>query len=429
MRISFGKNQTAWNNAGIDQVTPLVQELSSEIARFGTVLKIINKLELLFIFLPIWLVLFLFRFSSRFGNYMVYPLTALFFGTGNQTPYVSSAIVSRVFLDPDLRLFQYDRSLLLSSTPLMYAFPPLRKIYESWSARCESTGAVRFLFNTPVGKVRRTKSPTREGAVEIEVTSANGDVSKKYDYIIFACDAETVLKLLEGASFMEKFVLGNVRYYDDVTLTHTDRQYMREHYQMGDEEGQRNTSGWKDAQYFIHVDEAEPWKLEMSFNLSNYQPQLKERKDKKNNDGESEDIYQTIFLDANQKQNWTINKIRPEKVLLTKWWRQFAHTWKHFVSVIPFVRFIQGSFHQSTFYCGSYTLMNTHEIAIISGLAAAQRLGAPYPFGPGFSIDSFNPSSSSSVNSSFSSAAPSIEGHDRLAHEQYAMYLKFIHGV
>ena len=39
-----------------------------------------------------------------------------------------------------------------------------------------------------------------------------------------------------------------------------------------------------------------------------------------------------------------------------------------------------GSVKSSTYYCGSWTLVNTHEIAVISGLAAAHQLGAGYPF-------------------------------------------------
>lgn len=86
-----------------------------------------------------------------------------------------------------------------------------------------------------------------------------------------------------------------------------------------------------------------------------------------------------------------------------------SHTWKHFLGVVPWVRFLQGrkvrdrwlcegwnqcdffSQHpsvgllfclsmQHTWFCGAYTLFNTHELAIISGLAVAERLGAPYPF-------------------------------------------------
>ena len=46
--------------------------------------------------------------------------------------------------------------------------------------------------------------------------------------------------------------------------------------------------------------------------------------------------------------------------------------------MVPWVWTIQGTAH--TWYAGSWTLFNTHDIAISSGLAAAERLGAPYPF-------------------------------------------------
>lgn len=46
------------------------------------------------------------------------------------------------------------------------------------------------------------------------------------------------------------------------------------------------------------------------------------------------------------------------------------------------------------------TLFNTHEVAVMSGLAVAHRLGAPYPF-----------------------------AHDALAMSQMRMYMKIVHGV
>lgn len=49
---------------------------------------------------------------------MVLPLVALFFGTGNQTPSVAAAVIARVFLDPDLRLFDYCPKRLLNSVPV-----------------------------------------------------------------------------------------------------------------------------------------------------------------------------------------------------------------------------------------------------------------------------------------------------------------------
>jgi len=110
----------------------------------------------------------------------------------------------------------------------------------------------------------------------------------------------------------------------------------------------------------------------MSFNLCQYQPQLAGCDKLQGN------VFQTIFLDDNYTSIWTINEIDPSQVLLRKWWRQFAHTWQHFALTVPWMRFIQG--RQRSWFCGSYTLVNTHEIAVISGLAAAHRLGATYPF-------------------------------------------------
>ena len=44
-------------------------------------------------------------------------------GTGQQTPYVSSAILERIFLDPSMKLFEFDEKSLLASIPTMYGFP------------------------------------------------------------------------------------------------------------------------------------------------------------------------------------------------------------------------------------------------------------------------------------------------------------------
>eukprot|EP00798_Chlamydomonas_sp_ICE-L_P016264 gene16264-22443_t len=79
-----------------------------------------------------------------------------------------------------------------------------------------------------------------------------------------------------------------------------------------------------------------------------------------------------------QEELWTDKLVSSSKVLTTRWMRQFAHTWRHFASWVPWVRFIQGTKH--TWFAGSYTLFNTQEIAVMSGIAAAERLGAEYPF-------------------------------------------------
>lgn len=88
LTVSFGKGKTAWTNYAPSELT---EKLQDDIARFEKLLKFINKFEAIFIFLPIAKVLKWYGFSNDFCNYMVFPLTALFFGTGNQVPYVSSS--------------------------------------------------------------------------------------------------------------------------------------------------------------------------------------------------------------------------------------------------------------------------------------------------------------------------------------------------
>eukprot|EP00741_Cyanophora_paradoxa_P006042 tig00000981_g5860.t1 len=392
MKVSFGKGPTHWNNSG--RATPVQERFRDEIRRFGSILKFVSALEALFISVPISKLLGLFGFSEDFGNLMVYPLTALFFGTGNQTPSVSAAIIARVFLDPDLRLFDYDPALLLSQSPEMFAFPSLAEIYE----RVSSKSAARFHFGRPATRVvrrddgrvsvwypldaRPAPPPSQPGPSYTPPAepSGPGTAEAVFDAVVFACDAETVLKVLESPGRLERWTLGNVRYYNDVTVTHEDGGYMERNYDADAERGD---------QYFVRLDPADPARIDMSFHLSNYQPQLR---------GSGRTVYQTIFLDDERREKWSMGEIDPSKILLVKWWRQFAHTWRHFVSVVPFVRTIQDS--GGVYYAGAWTLFNTHEVAIISGLAAAHRLGAPYPF-----------------------------ASDPLARKQFEMYLSLIHGA
>jgi len=366
MRVSFGKGPTAWDNYTADNA--LVTRLRPEIQRFGRLLWWVHSLEILFLFIPICWVLTLGRFSEEFSNLMVYALTALFFGTGNQTKWVSAAVVARVFLDPDLRLFEYDPDRFLSQTPEMFAFGELGTIYRTIGERLP----VRFHLGTAVESVVRAPDG-------VTIRSRDG-TTLDFDDVVFACSAETTLHLLRQPTRMERLVLGNVRYFDDVTVTHEDGEYMNKYYDVDPKRGD---------QYYVRTHPEDPTAIDMSFNLTNYQPHLR---------GCGRTIYQTIFLDETRRRHWTLGEIRPDKVRLVKWWRQFAPTWRHFALTVPFVRFLQG--RRRSWFCGGYTLFNTHEIAVISGLAVADRLGAPYPF-----------------------------GDDPLAAQQFDTYLRYIHGA
>ena len=365
VRVSFGKGKNNWTNYKSSE-SSLIREHREEIRKFGQLLKRVKRYEWYYAFRSIESVLSANSFSKDFRERIVYPLVALFFGTGNQTKNVSSVLFARVFTDERLRLYDYDERYFLSQTPRMMAFPPFEDVYRSIQEKIERQGVKVFLGRT-VEKVERNRKTVKVysrkrregGADDEEKKEAAALCEDTYDRIVFACNTEQTEKMLTQTkmSFMEKFIFKNITYFDDVSVTHMDREYMERHYDetVGD-------------MYFVKTYDDSPDKIEMSFDLKAYQPSLNQER-----------CYQSIFLDrASDEHKWTKHEIDPKRTLLTKWWRQFGHTVQHFTRSVPLWRFVQGK--RNTYYAGSYTLVNTHEIAVISGFAAAFRLGAKYPF-------------------------------------------------
>jgi len=408
MKFSFGNGENTWNNSA--HFSELQRELRKEIESFADTVKTIKRFEFIFGFTPIAKALKMFGYSDRFAQYMIYPILALFFGTGNQTASVPAAVVARIFLDENgLRFFNYDPRHMVVEQPEMFAFPNFNEFFEKLVQRCSehSGGRTQFHFDTPVSKVIRNddntvtihysknivsqdknkpisninqsvikveqhqgqteSKPTEETTTSSSTSSTSAAttsplLTKTYDYIILACDAETCLKIVDSPTFWENQMLSNVKYYNDITITHEDSVYMSKYYDNKPERGD---------QYYIHQYPEDASLCDMSFNLSNYQPQLSKS---------DRIIYQTIFLnDELRDRHWTINQISKDKILLETWWRQFCHRWEHFAMVLPVVNRAQGT-KGTTFYAGSWTMVNTFEVAVISGLAAARRCGAEYPF-------------------------------------------------
>ena len=195
--------------------------------------------------------------------------------------------------------------------------------------------------------------------------------------------AKTILG--KTAGYLEKWILGWVKFADDVTVTHFDRNYMEKYYTNhydslqavenlnGRDERGRCTFGKNNfgPMYYIKEYQSNPDKLEMAFDCSNYQSQFPKSLPF------SSHIFQTIFLNKNDSSIWTKNEINKEKIVREDWWHQLCHSWTHYLFVVPFLWLINGV--NSTIYAGSWTLVNAHEVAAISGLAAAYRLGANYP--------------------------------------------------
>lgn len=54
-------------------------------------------------------------------------------------------------------------------------------------------------------------------------------------------------------------------------------------------------------------------------------------------------VFQTIFLDRDDSQDlWTREEISNEKIIYEKWWKQQSHRWQHYAEVVPWMMFING---------------------------------------------------------------------------------------
>lgn len=405
MQISFGTESTFWSNVF---PSPLIRQFQTDIKKFGKALKTIKRLELIFAFIPIRNMLKIFRFNPDFGDRMVYPLAALFFGTGNQTPYVSSAILARVFLDPNMRLFEFDERSFLASIPTMLAFPRLGDVYGAWRRDIEGQGCATFRLGCEARNVVQRES-AKKGGVVVEFKTGESDELETavFDELIMATDADATLKILgKSASWMERKVLGSVKYLYDVTITHNDLDYMNKHYETRfkdslaaepsqDEHGKDDEEAISRARsefrplYYTKQYEEDKSKIEMSFDLTHYQPQFRGAASTPGDKGldhtphaekpMEEHVFQTIFLDRDSSESmWTWGEIREDKRIKEKWWKQQSHRWQHYAKVVPWMMFINGKHH--THFAGAWTVLNMHELAMTSGFAAAYRLGARFPF-------------------------------------------------
>lgn len=399
LQISFGKGkETFWSNVF---PTELVDKFQDDIKKFGKTLQTIKRFEPFFAVIPVDRMLKMFRFSPDFGERMVFPLVALFFGTGNETKHISSAILERVFLDPSMRLFEFSEESLLASVPKMMAFPELSRVYGVWRNTIEETGNVKIETSREVFELQRgTKEAKKKGgfilsrsrSVNLEGEPLSGHEAQEreevFDELIMACDADSALKILSagsGPTWKEKKILGNVLYKWDITVTHNDFDYMKKHYEMhyqskyqADRDDEDSKKAYEFAEknwrplYLIKMYEKDPAFIEMSFDLTHYQGQfqanppvgpkarIKEEdappferqgvkangfgpttdrhKDPNHKEPDYEDhVFQTIFLNKDMSDWWTKDEIKEDKVIVQKWWKQQSHRWQLFAFTIPFL--------------------------------------------------------------------------------------------
>ncbi len=102
----------------------------------------------------------------------------------------------------------------------------LSDTYTAWQHKIEEPGNVTFLLGHAVTRViSRTKLRT---VLEYLIPHENEQQTAEFDSLILATDANNALTILgKEASWMERHVLGGVKYLHDLTVTHTDVDYMR----------------------------------------------------------------------------------------------------------------------------------------------------------------------------------------------------------
>ena len=227
------------------------------------------------------------------------------------------------------------------ATPMQTWDGGTRRIYECLSAGFRD----RIHLNRPVRKVYRRASGV--------VVEDEDGVRETFDEVIFACNANQTLMMLDKPTFLERYVLSSIRYESELhnhTVVHSDASVLPDN-EVKPLETRSN-----------HIEQygARPDNYEITYIMHNQQPWV-HRSDR------------PCLVTYNP-----VSRIDEEKVIRRWWFQHIVHDVRHVALLVPLFRYIQGG--RRTWHCGAHTLINSQETCFVSGLAAARQLGADYPF-------------------------------------------------
>jgi len=329
------------------------EQLQPEIAKFQRILRRLHRIGWLtrtqskflnalnpFNYISMGTVLNLGGFSGDFRYKVLKPMFVNFLMATNVFD-MPAALFSRY-----LEFFDIE-----TSTPMQTWDQGTRRIYEALSAGFRD----KIFLGRPVGKVYRDKT----GVV---VEDADG-VREAFDDVIFACNANQTLMLLDKPTFLERSILSSIRYESELhnhTVVHSDASV------LPDNEVKPLTTRSN------HIEQygARPDNYEITYIMHNQQPWAQE---------------------SDKPCLVTYNPTSPidESKVVKRWWFQhIVHDVRHVAVTVNIFRFIQGK--RRTWHCGAHTLVNAQETCFVTGLAAARQLGADYPFEDDAARRSFN---------------------------------------
>ena len=326
-----------------DFESDLRDELRPEIAKFQRLLKrlrwfgwltrsrsrFLNALNP-FNYVSMGAVLNMGGFSADFRHKVLKPM------------FVNFVLATNVFDMPASLFARYlDFFDIETATPMWTWDQGTRRIYEIMSANFRD----KICLNRPVRKVYRRSS-------QVVVEDAEG-ARETFDEVVFACNANQTLMLLDKPTMLERYILSSVRYESELhnhAVVHSDASVLPDN----------ETAPLSTRSSYIEQYGARPDNYEITYIMHNQQPWAN-RSDK------------PCLVTYNP-----ISKIDERKVIGRWWFQHIVHDVRHVVLLVPLFRFIQGG--KRTWHCGAHTLINSQETCFITGLAAATQLGADYPF-------------------------------------------------
>ena len=319
------------------------EQLQSEIAKFQRLLRRLHKFG--------WLS----RSPSKFLN-ALNPLNYISMGTilnwggfsGDfrykvlKPMFVNFLMATNVFDMPAALFARYLEFFdIESATPMQTWDQGTRRIYEHLSADYRD----KIYLNRPVEKVYRSES-----SVVVEDTAG---VCETFDEVIFACNANQTLMILDKPTRFERYLLASVRYESELhnhTIVHSDASVLPDN-----EVKPLTTRSNHIEQYGTRPDN-----YEITYIMHNQQPWAN-RSDK------------PCLVTYNP-----ITPIDDAKIVKRWWFQHIVHDVRHVALTVNSFRFVQG--RRRTWHCGAHTLINSQETCLVTGLAAARQIGADYHF-------------------------------------------------
>ncbi|MDE0652411.1 MAG: FAD-dependent oxidoreductase [bacterium] len=319
------------------------EQLQAEIARFQGLLRFLRRVGWLsrtkskllnalnpFNYISMGTVLNWGGFSGDFRYKILKPMFVNFIMATNVFD-MPAALFSRY-----LEFFDIE-----SATPMQTWDGGTRRIYEHLSAGF----ADKIHLNRPVRKVYRPRSGV--------VVEDHEGTRESFDGVIFACNANQTLMMLDRPTMLERYILSSIRYESELhnhTVVHSDASVLPD----SDVQALQTRSN--------HIEQygARPDNYEITYIMHNQQPWAKR---------------------SERPCLVTYNPISPidEGKVIRRWWFQHVvHDVKQVALLVSLFRFIQG--RRRTWHCGAHTLVNSQETCLVSGLAAARQIGAGYPF-------------------------------------------------